>query len=53
MVLSAEKKILSPEDNVGPNRDDIDHVLVMVIVVDLVSISSSLNRSVQQFKGVP
>jgi hypothetical protein len=43
MVLTAEKKILSTENNVRPNRDNSDHGLVMEMGVDLVSISSSLN----------
>jgi hypothetical protein len=34
--LSAEKKILSTENNVRPNRDDSDHVSFITIVVDLV-----------------
>jgi hypothetical protein len=34
MVLSAEKKILSTENEVRPNRDDNDHVLYITINVD-------------------
>jgi hypothetical protein len=34
MVLSREKKILSTEDKVRPNRDDSDHVLTILIDVN-------------------
>jgi hypothetical protein len=34
--ICGEKKILSTENNVGPNRDDIDHALLIAIVIDLI-----------------
>jgi hypothetical protein len=34
MVLSAEKKILSTENNIWPNRDDSNLVLIMTIDVN-------------------
>jgi hypothetical protein len=44
MAPSAEKKILSTENNVRLNRNDSFHILFMTINVDLISISPSLNR---------
>jgi hypothetical protein len=43
------KKVLSAENNVRPNRDDSDHVLIITIDIDIVSKSSAFHMEDCQY----
>jgi hypothetical protein len=48
MVLAAEKKILSSENNIRPNRDDSDYVLITTTDVDQMEVNQVTRCKISQ-----